>query len=127
MAESPARPLVVVADDEADITELLEIVLERGGFEVQTAVEGDAALELIRERQPVVCVLDGTMPGLAGFEVLEAMRADGALAGIPVVILTATVDEEREIRRFGVEPEAFMKKPFDAGRLLAEVARLSAV
>ena len=64
------------------------------------------------------------MPGLPGFAVLQAIRAEPATASVPVLILTATVDEEREIRRHGVEPDAFRKKPFESDRLLGEVARL---
>ena len=125
MAEPAERtPLVVVADDERDIVDLVAILLERAGYGVATAREGRRALELVRERAPVLCILDGMMPGLAGFEVLGEIRADAATADVPVLILTATVDEEREIRRYGVEPEGFMKKPFESDRLLAEVRRL---
>ena len=125
MAEAAdQRPLVLVADDESDIVDLVSIVLERAGYEVIKAGNGATALELARERVPLLCILDGTMPGLAGFEVLDAMRSRPATAAVRVLILTATVDEEREIRRHGIEPDAFMKKPFDADRLLAEVARL---
>lgn len=118
------RATILVADDEADIVELVSIVLRRAGYEVITAPEGRLALELARERTPALCILDGTMPGLAGFEVLSELRGDSATAEIPVLILTATVDEEREIRRHGVEPELFLKKPFESDRLLREVARL---
>jgi DNA-binding response OmpR family regulator len=118
------RPLILVADDDGDIVDLVAIVLERGGYTVITALEGERALELARERRPVLCILDGTMPGLAGFEVLRAMRTEPGVPRVPVLILTATVDEEREIRRHGVEPDAFMKKPFETDRLLGEVARL---
>ena len=63
--------LVVVADDERDIVELVAIVLGRAGYEVITAADGERRLELIRERRPDLCVLDGRMPGLAGYEILE--------------------------------------------------------
>ena len=56
----------------------------------------------------MLSILDGTMPGLAGFEVLKALRDDERTMDIPVLILTATVDEEREIRRHGVVPDAFV-------------------
>jgi DNA-binding response OmpR family regulator len=115
---------VLVADDEADIVELVKIVLGRAGYEVLTAANGEVALEIARERRPALCILDGTMPGLAGFEVLSRLRSYPETESIPVVILTATVDEEREVRRHGVVPELFMKKPFGARRLLREVARL---
>ena len=75
-------------------------------IEVVTAPDGEQALRLIHERVPDLCVLDGMMPGLAGFQVLREIRADQRTAGIRVLILTATVDEEREIRRHGVEPDA---------------------
>ena len=126
MSADGGRALVVAADDERDIVELVAIVLERGGYEVATATTGADALELVRHRRPDVCVLDGIMPGLGGFEVLQELRSDPATAGVRVLILTATVDEEREIRRHGIEPDAFMKKPFDGDALLATVERLRA-
>lgn len=124
MADAATRQLVLVADDERDIVELVSIFLRRAGYEVVTASDGHAALELARRRLPRVCVLDGTMPGLAGFEVLDALRRDDATADIAVVILTATVEEERELQRHGVKPDAFLRKPFDSDHLLGEVARL---
>ncbi len=122
----PARgtATILVADDESDIVELVSIVLRRAGYGVVTAAEGDGALELAREHLPALCILDGTMPGRPGFEVLSELRNEPATREIPVLILTATVDEEREIRRHGVEPDRFLKKPFESDRLLREVARL---
>ena len=64
------------------------------------------------------------MPAMAGFEVLKALREDEQTAGIAVLILTATVDEEREIRRTGVVPDGFVSKPFDSNALLKQVSRL---
>lgn len=116
--------LVVIADDERDIVELVAIVLRRAGHEVLTTDDGPEALALIRARAPDLCVLDGMMPGLKGFEVLRELRNDERTAAVRVLILTATVDEEREIRRHGVEPDGFIQKPFDAETLLAEVERL---
>jgi DNA-binding response OmpR family regulator len=125
MAESSdGADRVLIADDERDIANLVRIVLERAGYEVIAASEGRQALELARERPPALCILDGTMPGLAGFEILVALRAERSTAEVPVLLLTATVDEEREIRRHGVEPDSFMRKPFESARLLSEVARL---
>lgn len=120
----PAKPLVLVADDERDIVDLISIVLSRAGYEVVSADEGRAALALARGRRPAVCVLDGLISGLAGFELLRELRDDPQTRSIKVVILTATVDEEREILRHGIEPDGFMAKPFEARELLSEVARL---
>ena len=120
----PNRAFIVAADDDRDIVELVAIVLGRAGYEVITTQDGAQALSLVMERLPDVCVLDGVMPGLAGFEVLKAIRDDERAAGVRVLILTATVDEQREIRRHGVEPDAFMSKPFEADALLATIERL---
>jgi DNA-binding response OmpR family regulator len=117
-------PLVVVADDERDIVELVAIVLGRAGYDVLTAADGERALELIRARRPDLCVLDGRMPGLAGYEILQRLRADAETEATKVLILTATIDDERDIRRHGVSSDGFMKKPFEAEALLGEVQRL---
>ena len=69
-------------------------------------------------------MLDGSMPGLAGFEILKELRSGPGTERPRVLILTATVDEERAIRRHGVEPDGYMRKPFEADALLAEVERL---
>jgi DNA-binding response OmpR family regulator len=124
VSERPAPARVLVADDEPDIVELVAFVLGRAGYEVYKADDGDQALRIARERRPALCILDGSMPGLAGFEIVRQLRDDPETSAIPVLILTATVDEERSIRRHGVEPQGFMRKPFEADALLAEVERL---
>ena len=115
---------MLVADDETDIIRLVLILLSRAGYDVVTATNGDEALVRARELGPDLCVLDGRMPGLHGFEVLRELRNDPKTVAIPVMILTATVDEEREVRRHGIEPDAFMAKPFESNGLLAELNRL---
>jgi DNA-binding response OmpR family regulator len=122
----PTPGLVVVADDERDIVELVAFVLTRAGFEVLKADDGTRALELVRERLPVLCVLDGVMPGRLGFEVLREIRDDPRTAPVAVVILTASIEEERELRRHGIAPDAFIGKPFEVEALLAVVNRLLA-
>lgn len=124
MSDAAKRAFVVAADDDRDIVELVAIVLGRAGFEVITAEDGAQALSLILDGVPDVCILDGVMPGMAGFEILKAIRADERAAGVRVLILTATVDEQREIRRHGVEPDAFMSKPFESEALIAAIEGL---
>lgn len=124
MSDRPARARVLVADDEPDIVELVAFVLGRAGYDVDKIDDGDQALRVARERRPALCILDGSMPGIAGFEIVRRLRDDPETSAIPVLILTATVDEERSIRRHGVEPQGFMRKPFEADALLAEVERL---
>lgn len=123
MAGAPAGTrTVLAADDEADVLELVRIVLERGGLRVITAGDGRDALRLAREGRPDICVLDGWMPFVPGWEVARTLRQEGIET--PILILTATVEDEREIRRMGVAVDGFMKKPFEADRLLDAVRRL---
>lgn len=115
-------PTVLAADDDADVLELVRFTLEREGLRVITAVDGREALRLAREAKPDVCVLDGWMPFLPGWEVARTLHEEGTR--IPVVMLTATVEDEREVRRMGVSVDVFMKKPFESASLRAEVQRL---
>jgi DNA-binding response OmpR family regulator len=126
MSPGSLPPRVLVADDEPDIVALVRILLDRAGYEVITASDGELALALAREHEPDLCVLDVAMPKLAGYEVLSQLRGADPTATIPVMIMTATVDDEREIRRHGVAPDSFIRKPFDSDRFLSEVARLIA-
>jgi CheY-like chemotaxis protein len=83
---------VLVVDDDWGFCQLVERILEASGrpFQVRRAYDGEDGLERMRERRPDLLLLDLIMPGLDGFQVLEEMRQEPALADVPVVILTAT-------------------------------------
>ena len=86
-------PLVLAADDDPLIRELIQFRLERSGYEVVTAADGDEALRLIHERRPDLVVLDVMMPGRTGYEITRSLRADEETKQIPVILLTARVQE----------------------------------
>ena len=113
--------LVLVADDDADILNLVRFRLEQDGYETVTAVDGEQALELARERDPDLCVLDVMMPKLTGFEVLQALRSDPNTDGIPVIILTATVQDKDIARGFEIGADDYLRKPFSPQDLQARV------
>jgi two-component system phosphate regulon response regulator PhoB len=118
------RPFVLVADDAPDISQLVRIALERGGFEVLTVEDGDAALQAVADRQPDVVVLDVWMPGVDGVEVVRRLRADPATAALPILVLTAaihgsTIDDAR-----AAGADAAMHKPFRPPALVAQVRAL---
>jgi DNA-binding response OmpR family regulator len=119
-----SRPVVLVADDDPDILDLVEFRLEQPGYEIVTAKDGEEALELARERLPAVCVLDVMMPKLNGFEVVQAMREDAATRDIPVLFLTATVQDRDVARGFEVGGDDYLRKPFNPRELQARVAAL---
>jgi DNA-binding response OmpR family regulator len=86
-AQAPgSRPRILLADDEAAITDDLAPFLERSGFEVEVVRDGEAAIRAVAEREPDVLVLDVLMPGLDGREVLRRVRAGGHWH--PVLLLT---------------------------------------
>jgi DNA-binding response OmpR family regulator len=115
------RPLVLVADDDDDIRQLLAIRLRRGGYEVITARDGEAALELAIEESPVAAVLDVVMPKLSGIDVAGMLRADAATRDIAIVLLTASVREEDVHRGYAAGADAYLRKPFDSRELLAAI------
>ena len=109
MSAGPADPLVLVADDDEDLLELACIQLADAGYHVARATDGDEALRIAREEIPDVCVFDVIMPGLHGHEVLNELRDDEATAGIPVLLVTATL-EQRALWRLGPRPDDCMHK-----------------
>lgn len=110
------RPLILVVDDDGPILLLMRNILREFGFEAITAASGAEALEKARTHTPHLMLLDRNMPGMTGDEVLAQMRAEGTLAGFPVLILSGEPLEEDEIRRIGAT--AAVLKPFDVPALI---------
>jgi DNA-binding response OmpR family regulator len=119
-----SEPLILVADDDEDILLLVTTRLRRDGFEVVSASNGDQALALAREHKPVLAVLDIGMPGLDGLEVLAAIRADEALRGMLVLLLTAKAQESDVRRGYDSGADAYVKKPFSPADLSVRVRGL---
>jgi CheY-like chemotaxis protein len=111
---------VVVADDEAAITELVSCVLEAAGFEVISVYDGPEALAAARRENPSLVLLDVMMPGLDGREVSRRLKADSATAEIPVVLFSAANVDVRTL-----DADAFISKPFDLDTLVGAAARLA--
>lgn len=121
MSSEAGRPLVLVADDDEDILELLSYGLSRTGYEVVTASDGEQALERAREQQPSLVLLDVTMPKLDGYEVTRRLRHDAETAAIPVILLTARVQDADIARGFDAGADDYVKKPFSPQELCARV------
>jgi DNA-binding response OmpR family regulator len=120
------RPLILCADDDEDILSLVSLRLERAGFQVIKAVDGEAALEAVRAHKPILAVLDVMMPKRTGYEVLAALRADPANVGLKVILLSARVQESDVERGIDAGADAYLAKPFKAGELVAKVKELLA-
>jgi CheY-like chemotaxis protein len=106
------RSKVLVVDDEPDVLLLCRVNLEFEGYEVTEAADGEAAMERIREDRPDVVLLDVMMPKMDGWEVLAALKGDPELKDIPVVMLTAKVQDEDQIRGWSEGVADYVTKPF---------------
>jgi len=106
------RPLVLVAEDDEDILEMVVFDLEDEGYEVLTARDGDAAVALALERKPDLVLLDVAMPGLDGYEVTRRLRAEESTKGTPVVLLTARAQVRDVILGFEAGANDYVTKPF---------------
>jgi len=96
----PKVKLVCVIDDDDNIREIYSAKLNAEGFEVISAANGEEGIKLIREKKPNIILLDLLMPVKNGFDVLEEMKEDVAIASIPVVILS-NLDNEQSLRTVG--------------------------
>lgn len=114
-------PLVLVADDDEDIRSLVTFRLERSGYEVVQAADGEEALRLAVERTPDLAILDVMMPKLTGYEVTRRMREAEGTDGIPVILLTARVQEADVERGFEAGADDYIRKPFSPQELRARV------
>jgi DNA-binding response OmpR family regulator len=117
-------PLILCADDDADILSLVSLRLERAGFRVVQAIDGDAALEAARSERPALAVLDVMMPKRTGYEVLAALRADPTLSDLKVILLSARVQEADVELGLSAGADAYLAKPFKAGDLVDKVQEL---
>jgi two-component system, OmpR family, alkaline phosphatase synthesis response regulator PhoP len=118
------RLLLLVADDDEDILQLLSFRLERAGYEIVQARSGDEALRLALELVPALAVLDVMMPGLNGFEVTRELRRNAATSTTPVILLTAKAQANDVARGMAAGADDYVKKPFDARDLADRVERL---
>jgi Amt family ammonium transporter len=116
----PASPRgqdrILVVDDDPTVRDLLERYLSKSGFHVMTASSGDAALHLARELHPAAITLDVMMPGMDGWAVLSALKADPATADIPVVMLTMVDDRSMG---YALGASDFLTKPIERKRLMS--------
>lgn len=114
-------PLVLVADDDEDIRELVKFRLERSGYRVVEARDGAEALEQAIAKAPALAILDVMMPVLDGYEVTRRIREDPRTARLPVILLTARAQEADVARGFDVGADDYLRKPFSPQELGARV------
>ena len=112
---------VLVADDDPDILTVVQVNLELDGFEVDTAVDGEDALQKATSVPPNVIVLDIMMPRMDGLTALHRLRSQAATANIPIILLTARGLPEDRVRGLELGADDYITKPFDITELAARV------
>lgn len=115
---------VLVVDDEPNILLSLEFLMQRAGFEVKTAEDGESALERVAEDMPDILLLDISLPGISGFDVLEQLRRDPAHARLPIIMLTAHGREVEREKGMALGADDYITKPFSTQALVEKVQAL---
>ena len=110
---------VLIVEDEKKIVDILHFNLDRAGYEVLEAYDGEAGLALARAERPDLILLDVMMPKMMGFDVCRALRAEGD--NVPVIILTAREEEEDKVLGLEIGADDYITKPFSMRELIARV------
>src|SRR5215204_1121610 len=116
-----AGELVLVIDDSPTITKVVQLVLTKAGYQVDTAADGEAGLEAVRAKRPDLILLDFVMPRMNGYQFCRELVADAKLRDIPVVLMSAKGDQvgERFVKVMGIVD--YITKPFSPEAITAVV------
>ena len=112
---------ILVIDDEKDLIELVRYNLEREGFDIIAAANGQSGLEIARQHKPDLIVLDLMMPGIDGLEVCRELRADSRTAQLPVIMLSAKAAEADKVVGLELGSDDYLTKPFSPRELVARI------
>lgn len=115
------KPFVVIAEDDAGVSELLKYNLEAEGYEASIATDGDEAMLLIDERIPDLMLLDWMLPKVSGIEICRRVRTRQETANLPIIMLTAKTEEADRVRGLETGADDYVTKPFSTNELMARV------
>lgn len=113
--------LILVVDDEAPIREMLRFALSRAHFRVVEAADAQAARLRIADERPDLILMDWMMPGISGVELTREFKAQATTRDIPVIMVTARVEEEDKIRGLNIGCDDYVSKPFSYPELIARI------
>lgn len=116
---------ILVVDDDREVVRLMQAYLERAGYDVMVAYDGESAVHMLRREKPDLLLLDLMLPDRDGFDITRLLRNDPTLAGIPIIMLTARVDVTDRIVGLEMGADDYVTKPYDPREVVARVrARL---
>jgi DNA-binding response OmpR family regulator len=125
-ASAGDQPVILAADDDEDILQLVSFRLGRSGYRVLQAHDGEEAVALALEHEPDLAVLDVMMPKMDGFEVVRRLRAEEATKSIPIIMLTARAQDTDVQGGFEAGANDYLRKPFSPKELRTRVQALLA-
>jgi len=115
---------ILVVDDEIQLIEMVQMRLEANGYDVVAANDGEEGIEKVKSENPDLIILDIMMPKMDGFEVCKILKNDPQYSKIPIIFLSARVQEEDLETGEENGADAFVKKPFETSDLLAKIKEL---
>ncbi|MGI4940495.1 MAG: phosphate regulon transcriptional regulator PhoB [Janthinobacterium lividum] len=119
-----SKPLVLIVEDEASLATMLRYNLEKQGFRVDEAVDGQEALTRIAEATPDIVLLDWMLPAMSGIEVCRQIRRRPATRDLPVIMVTARTEDQDAVRGLNTGADDYITKPFSMDALLARMRAL---
>lgn len=114
-------PYIMIAEDEDSVVELLRYNLERQGYEIAAAHDGEEAMVMIEERVPDLLLLDWMLPKVSGIEICRRVRNGAETANLPIIMLTARSEETDRIRGLDTGADDYVSKPFSTTELMARI------
>ncbi len=118
------KPMVLVVEDEASLVAMLRYNLEKQGFRVEEAVDGQEAISRITESPPDIVLLDWMLPVMSGIEVCRQIRRRPATRDLPVIMVTARSEDQDAVRGLNTGADDYITKPFSMDALLARIRAL---
>jgi two-component system alkaline phosphatase synthesis response regulator PhoP len=120
-----AKQRILVVDDDREVVRLMRAYLEQAGYEVLAAYDGETAVHTLRREKPDLVLLDLMLPDRDGYDITRLVRADATLAHIPIIMLTARVEDTDKIIGLEIGADDYVTKPYNPREVVARVrARL---
>jgi len=121
-----AAQTILIVDDSSETVRALRVFLEDAGFRILSAYDGTSGIQLIRAEHPDLIILDLMLPDQNGLDITRLLRADSALKSIPIIMLTARVDDTDKIVGLEVGADDYITKPFSTQEVVERVRELLA-
>lgn len=122
---SERRSRVLIVDDESEIREMTSLLLSSHGYQVETAANGEIALDLLHQQGTDLILLDINMPTMDGWQTLRLLKEDPALESIPVIMFSVNYEVREKLHALQLGAADYVTKPFDTEGLLTRIAQFT--